>query len=242
MCPKTPRKVIGEQAGMTRRSAGAIALFGGSFDPIHSGHLDVAHAAMEEFQLNRVIFIPSGVPPHKRRQRLASFVDRFAMVTLACAHCARFVPSSAEAGTDQRGRKVIYSVDTVRRFRHANRGRYSNLYFILGADQFLDISKWRESKTLLGLTNFIVANRPGFQREKLRSAVPADLLRPGTVSPHADHHQTIHLQRTNVYVLESVASHVSATEVRRRVRDGKSIRGLVPPLVEEYIQKQGLYR
>jgi len=242
MYPRTPRKVIGEQAGMTRRSAGAIALFGGSFDPIHSGHLAVAHAAMEAFQLDRVIFIPSGVPPHKRRQRLASFVDRFAMVTLASANSPRFVPSAAEAGPDQQGRKVIYSVDTVRRFRRESRGQYSILYFILGADQFLDISKWRESKALLGLSNFIVANRPGFRVEKLRSAVPADLLRASTGSPYADHHRTIQLRRTSVYVLESVASHVSATDIRSRVQQGKSVHGLVPPLVEEYIEKQGLYR
>lgn len=227
---------------MTRISNRSIALFGGSFDPIHAGHLAVAEAALGRFSLDQIIFIPSGIPPHKQKQRLARFVNRFAMVALACANCPQFIPSLAEAGADLQGTQVIYSVDTVRAYLRKRRGEKPNLYFIVGADQFLNISKWRESTALLGMCNFIVANRPGFQLEKLRSAIPQELLRQAEKSDVKPEVGAIALQKTAVHVLESVASEVSATEIRQRVRQGKSIRGLVPPLVEEYIEKQGLYR
>ena len=141
------------------------------------------------FSLDQIIFIPSGIPPHKQKQRLARFVDRFAMVALACANCPQFIPSLAEAGADLQGKQVIYSVDTVRAYLRKRRGEKPNLYFIVGADQFLNISKWRQSIALLGMCNFIVANRPGFQLEKLRSAIPQELLRQAEksgVKPEAD--------------------------------------------------------
>jgi nicotinate-nucleotide adenylyltransferase len=228
---------------MKRAASRAIALFGGSFDPIHAGHLAVARAAVEAFGLDQVIFIPSGIPPHKRRQRLASFTERYAMVALACAGEPRFVPSLSEAGEDGLGRQVIYSVDTVRRFRKLHPSPSAKLYFILGADQFLDIAKWHQSAQLLRMCDFIVANRPGFGLDHLRSAVEPKLLRRAAGEPE-EHgkHQTIELKHTTVHVLESVASDVSATEIRQLLAEKKSIRALVPPLVEEYIEKQGLYR
>ncbi len=227
---------------MTRTPTRSIALFGGSFDPIHAGHLAVAEAALEGFSLDQIVFIPSGIPPHKQKQRLARFVDRFAMVALACANHPQFVPSLAEAGTDFQGKQVIYSIDTVRRFRRTHGDGKTSLYFIVGADQFLNISKWRENNVLLGMCNFIVANRPGFRLEKLRSAVPPELSPRPDKSGAKPPPGMIALKKTSVYVLESVASDVSATVIRQRVRQGKSIRGLVPPLVEEYIEKQDLYR
>ena len=219
----------------------SIALFGGSFDPIHSGHLAVARAAMKHFSLDRIHFVPSGMPPHKQRRRLAPFAQRFAMVTLACADHPEFLPSLAEAGDDESGHKVSYSVDTVRHFRHTLHAR-DHLYFILGADQFLGISTWKDYETLLGLSDFIVANRPGFRIDALRLVIPTEVLgrhksRPAPTDPAA-----IALRRTTVYPLTTVSSNVSATEIRRRIRHGEPITGLVPARVEEYIEKQALYR
>jgi nicotinate-nucleotide adenylyltransferase len=219
----------------------AVALFGGSFDPIHSGHLAVARAVMKRFSLDRVYFVPSGMPPHKPRRRLAAFPHRVAMVSLACADHPEFVPSLAEAGEDLSGRETFYSIDTVRFFRrhfHA----HEHLYLIVGADQFLGISTWKDYETLLGSCDFIVANRPGFKIEALRLVIPPELLGRQNARPGPDDPDAIALRRTTVYPLTTVSSHVSATEVRRRIRHGESISGLVPPRVEEYIEKQALYR
>ena len=138
-----------------------IGLFGGSFDPIHSGHLAVARAADRRFNFDEIHFIPASRPPHKLKQHLAPFPHRFAMVALACTEHPHFVPSLAEAGEDFSGTQLHYSVDTVRYFRHAFNGSGDRIFFIIGADAFLDIPMWKEYETLLGLCDFIIANRPG---------------------------------------------------------------------------------
>jgi nicotinate-nucleotide adenylyltransferase len=225
----------------TQKKTKAVGLFGGSFDPIHSGHLAVARSAMKKFGLDRVYFIPSGVPPHKPKRHLAPFAHRMAMVSLACADHPEFVPSLAEAGEDQGGHQVFYSVDTVRHFRHTLHA-HEHLYFIMGADQFLGIATWKDYETLLGLCDFIVANRPGFRIEALRLVIPPELLgRRGAEADDAEP-ETIFLRRTAIHPLTTVSSHVSSTEIRRRMRNGERIGGLVPPRVEEYIEKQALYR
>jgi len=226
--------------GARPKAREAVALYGGSFDPIHAGHLAVAHAAVKKFKLDRVYFIPSGLPPHKRRN-LAEFPHRVAMVALASADEPKFIPSTAEAGKDLTGRQIFYSVDTVRHFKRQFHGR-AHLYFIVGADQFLTIREWRDYETLLGLCDFIVANRPGFQMNPLRRLIPPRLLAPGEARDAARDADVIALRHATIYSLTTVSSDVSATDIRRRVRNGKSIEGLVPPRVEEYIHKQALYR
>ncbi len=213
-----------------------IALFGGSFDPIHVGHLAVARAAQRRFHLHQIIFVPSGRPPHKHRHELAPYPHRFAMVALACAEHPTFVPSLAEGGPDLSGRRVFYSIETVRHFKQLTHG--DHLYFILGADSFLEIPTWHEYEALLSACDFIVVSRPGFRTDALRLVIPPELLgRKEALDP-----REIVLRRTSLYLLDSVSSEVSSTEVRRRLRHGRSIHGFVPPHVEEYIGKQGLYR
>ena len=223
-----------------------IALFGGSFDPIHSGHLAVARAADRRFNFDEMHFIPASRPPHKLKQHLAPFPHRFAMVALACTEHPHFVPSVAEAGEDFSGAQLHYSVDTVRYFRHAYHGHGDRVYFIVGADAFLDIPMWKEYETLLGLCDFIVANRPGIRAEALRLVIPPELMgRDGKRRDGDAVHESMvvaHLHRTSVYLLENVASDVSATDIRRRAHRGQSVHGLVAARVEEYILKQGLYR
>ncbi|MGB8474681.1 MAG: nicotinate-nucleotide adenylyltransferase [Candidatus Acidiferrum sp.] len=222
-----------------------IALFGGSFDPIHSGHLAVARAADRRFNFDEIHFIPASRPPHKLKQHLAPFPHRFAMVSLACAEHPHFVPSLAEAGDDFSGTQLHYSVDTVRYFRHTYNGPGDRILFIVGADAFLDIPLWKEYETLLGLCDFIVANRPGIRAEALRLVIPPDLLarrdlKKDTETPPSQ--VVAHLRGTTIYLLDSVAVDVSATDIRRRANRGQSIHGLVSVRVEEYILKQGLYR
>ena len=223
-----------------------IALFGGSFDPIHSGHIDVARAADRRFNFDELHFIPASRPPHKLKQHLAPFPHRFAMVALACTEHPHFVPSLAEAGEDFSGTQLHYSVDTVRYFRHVYHGHGDRIFFMIGADAFLDIPTWKEYETLLGLCDFIIANRPGIRAEALRLVIPPDLMaRPDARKEAEGGHPSeviAHLQRTTVYLLENVSSDVSATDIRRRAQRGQSIHGLVSARVEEYILKQGLYR
>jgi nicotinate-nucleotide adenylyltransferase len=220
----------------------AIALFGGSFDPIHKAHIAVARAAMRRLRLDQVIFIPSGMPPHKPSRRLASFADRFAMVALACSGNPKFTVSPAEGGANQTGERVFYSVDTVKHFHKNLKRDNAKLYFILGADQFLTLPSWKNYESLLRMCDFIVANRPGFNLARLYSAIPEKMLEPPGTAQQDRSSGTIRLKRTAVHPLTAIASDVSATEIRRRVRSGESIAGLVPRSVRAYIEKQGLYR
>lgn len=221
-----------------------IALFGGTFDPIHAGHLAVAHAALRRFRLDCVYFIPCGRPPHKHRANLTAFPHRYAMVALACAGEPRFVASLVEAGKELAGQEIFYSVDTVRRFRRAAAHRGDHLYFLLGADSFLHIREWRTPEKLLTLCDFIVASRPGFPSAALQRAVPKGLRAEPGARGEAFTLRPEHgwKPRTSVYLLDAVASHVSATEVRWRLDNARTIRNLVPAPVEDYINQQGLYQ
>ena len=217
-----------------------IALFGGTFDPIHSGHVAVARAAERRFHLDNLYIIPSSRPPHKPSSELCAFEHRFAMVALACSAHPHFVPSLAEASVNGASPHIFYSIDTVRRFRQQFNQPGDRIYFIMGADSFLDLHAWKDYAELLQLCDFVVANRPGFKIRKLREIIPPELL--ASKASSAPDARIIPLRDTCVYVLETVASHVSATDVRQRAERGQSLRGLVPPSVEEYISKQALYR
>jgi nicotinate-nucleotide adenylyltransferase len=195
----------------------------------------VARAAQRRFHLDEVHFIPAGRPPHKVKHQMAAFPHRYAMVALACAAHANFIPSLAEAGPDQSGRHVHFSIDTVRHFQQAL-GHSDKLYFVVGADQFLEIPTWKNYKTLLDTCDFIVVSRPGFRMSALRRVIP-----PALFAPQPREARAIALRHATVHLLDTVRSHVSATEVRRRRHRGQSIHGLVPARVEQYILRQALY-
>lgn len=220
---------------MRRRRA--IAILGGTFDPIHRGHLIVAEAAARRFKLDKIYFVPSPRPPHKKREELALFSHRYAMVALGCAGKERFVPSLAEAPANEvQSPKVCYSIDTVRLFRRLY--PRDAIYFIVGADSFLEIAIWRDYEALLNSCDFIVASRPGIKLEMLKRVIPGHLL--GHRNPEAK--DAIQLKKSTVHLMTSVASPISSTEVRKNCRHGASIHLLVPAAVEEYILRQALYR
>jgi nicotinate-nucleotide adenylyltransferase len=213
-----------------------IALFGGTFDPIHYGHLLAAEAAARKFRLDQVLFVPTGNPPHKQRLQLTTFPHRYAMVTLACAEDHRFAPSLLETPTPD-GRPH-YSIETVGKAKKLL-GPKTTLYFLLGADAFLDLPHWKDYGGLLDLVNFIVVSRPGFEEGDVSRVVPQELARPGRGSPQSD---TVRLRHSTLSILPGVEAPVASRGIREAIRAGRGVAGLVPPLVEQYILKVGLYR
>jgi nicotinate-nucleotide adenylyltransferase len=220
-----------------------IALFGGTFDPIHLGHMAVARAAQQRFQLGRVYFVPAYVPPHKLRQPITSFEHRYAMVALATAGEKSFVASLLES-PEQDCRDANYTIDTVRRFKKTL-GKSDRLFFLIGIDAFLDIAKWREAEALLKETEFIVVSRPGFSLAEVGAALPEGL-RPSQEVARAMRRQPavgdIVLPGATIHLLKGVAEKVSATQIRNAAGKGRPLDQLVGPQVAEYIRKQGLYR
>ena len=219
----------------------SLALFGGTFDPVHRGHLAAACAARDRFRLDAVHFVVAGRPPHKSRGPLSPYLHRCAMVALACAGRPRLSLSLAEAGPDFSGRTTVYSVDLVRAYRKRLR-RSAHLYFLVGADAFLDVAKWREPEALLDSCDFIVVSRPGFRLETLRAALPAGMLAPVSGARHPALRGALRLRRSTVHLISSVHVDASSTGVRSRASRDRSIRSLVPAAVEEYICNQALYR
>jgi nicotinate-nucleotide adenylyltransferase len=213
-----------------------IALFGGTFDPIHSGHLQAARAAARKFRLDRILFVPSGNPPHKVRDRLTSFHHRFAMVALASVGDRRFIPSLLEA--PRAGARPHYSVETVRAAKRSLGARH-RLYFLIGADAFLDLPHWKNYRQLFGAVNFIVVSRPGFSEKEIWETIPRELRTPKKSRSLS---APVRMKRTSVFLLRGVDAPVASREIREAVRAGHRVTGLVPPLVEQYILKEGLYR
>jgi nicotinate-nucleotide adenylyltransferase len=212
-----------------------IAIFGGTFDPIHSGHMQAAKAAAQRLHLNKVLFVPTGCPPHKTGNGLTDYHHRYAMVALACADDSRFVPSMLESPDRHPG--PHYSVDTVRRARRMLKPG-DNLYFLIGLDALIDLPHWKQFRQLLDLTDFIVVSRPGFDSREVERALPRELL---DQRPRRNSRQ-IRLRRSTLYILPHVEVPVASTDLRQAIRQKHRITGMVPPMVEQYILKEGLYR
>jgi len=228
-----------------------IGLFGGTFDPIHNGHLALARAARERFQLGRVYFVPSHVPPHKR-QPMASYFHRYAMVALATMGDKGFLPSlleAPEAGatgsgkTKQAGQAVNYSIDTCRRLKPAL-NKSDRLFFLIGIDAFKDIAHWHQPEALLRECEFIVASRPGYFLADVANSLPESLRPKAAVTkPFAKQAATgdLVLSGATVHMLADVNQNVSATVIREAVAGKKALGRYLDPAVADYIKKMKLY-
>jgi len=212
-----------------------IALFGGTFDPIHSGHLRAARAAMRRFRIDRVLFVPSGIPPHKPEDELAPYVHRFAMVALAARGEPAFVPSTLEA--PKADGQPNYSVETARAARRLLRPG-DRLYSILGVDSFLDLPNWKDYDRLIKLADFIVVSRPGFGSRELLASLGNGHVRAGLSRAGSN---LIWPDGAGVHVLAGVRASIASRQIRRAAARRRPLAGLVPPLVEEYIVKESLY-
>ncbi|HUY12017.1 MAG TPA: nicotinate-nucleotide adenylyltransferase [Terriglobia bacterium] len=210
-----------------------IALFGGTFDPVHVGHLRAAEAAARHFHLDQVLFIPSGNPPHKVDDHLTPFLHRFAMVALACAGNPRFVPSSLE--TPCADGRLHYSINTVRTARRQLRSS-DKLYFLIGLDAFLDLPHWKNYRSLLDLVDFVVVSRPGFRIENILQVIP-----PSIRTDSSWRRDSILLKHSTLHVLSGVDVPAASREIREAIEKRRGLKGLLPPLVEEYVIKQAVY-
>jgi nicotinate-nucleotide adenylyltransferase len=230
-----------------------IGLFGGTFDPIHRGHLALARAARERCKLSRILFVPANVPPHKQAQPLSPFAHRYAMIALATAGEKDFSPSLLEAPEDfdegERGKKSRagkpnYTVDTVTRLKRSLK-KVDRLFLLIGIDAFTDIAKWHQAEALFRECEFVVASRPGFSLADVANALPASLrLRQEVTRPFQKQAATgdLVLGGVTIHLLNEVYQPVSSTAIRQAVSAEKPLTRFVEPSVADYIKKTGLYK
>jgi nicotinate-nucleotide adenylyltransferase len=200
-----------------------IGILGGTFNPIHIGHLTIAEHACDELGLNRLLIIPAAIPPHKQGEKIVEAGHRLEMVKLATRDNQKFEISDIEL----KRQGVSYSVETLRIIQ-AKVKVLSEYYLIVGSDMVGDLDTWKEIDKLIEMCTFVVAVRPGFKKKNWKQM--------GVNLPESIRDKV--LQHT----LENPMVEVSSTDIRRRVREGKSIRHMVPKAVEEYIIRQGLYK
>lgn len=210
-----------------------IGLFGGTFNPIHMGHLRGAEEIREAFSLEEVVFIPAALPPHKVTEKLMEAHHRLEMVKRAVQKNPYFSTSDVELRRSGKS----YSIDTIRYFqeRHPN-----SLFFILGRDAFVEIETWKDFQHLFSLCNFIVMTRPGFQGISSPSSLPGSLIPAFRYDPEDG--VWIHTSGSKLFFKEIVFLDISSTKVRELIEKGGSVKYLVPPEVEAYLQEHSLYR
>jgi len=190
-----------------------IGLFGGTFNPAHNGHLEIARKVLNEFGLSKIIFIPSGNPPHKNKKDIADASHRLRMLELALAAEKRFEISDIEIKREG----TSYTLDTIKEMQKIY-GKDADFYFIAGADMALDLPNWRKPLEILKLARFVAVQRPKFSLKKLPFQY-----------------------RKKIIFAKGMSIDISSSDIRKRVREGKSIKNLVPPAVEQYIGKHALF-
>ncbi len=214
-----------------------LGILGGTFNPVHYGHLAAAEEVRDRLKLDRILFIPSFVPPHKHEEDVPLAVHRMEMVRLAVAGNPTFEPSDIEI---RRGGRS-YTIDTVESLRNVHPD--AELYFITGLDSFLEIKTWNKWETLLSLCRFVVLSRPGYRFSGLRTL---DFMKCAekefaeldrgirTESVVRSGRFTVHLEMIPLF-------DISSTDIRRRMKEGRSIKYHLPEAVETYIIKNKLY-
>ena len=231
--------------GEPRQAPMRIGIMGGTFDPIHLGHLRAAEEIHLAFGLDRIIFVPAARPPHKEQGKVASALHRYEMVSLATV----FTPSFSVSPIELKRPGKSYSIETVREFFRIY-GPETRLYFVLGVDAFLEIGTWKEARELLRLARLVVTARPGWRLDEVERALgPAQrrllgelrfkYLRVGEIDAERLERE---VQPGLVLLVEVVSLDISSSEIRHLVEQGRSVRFLVPDTVAAYIEKNRLYQ
>jgi len=203
-----------------KTAAYRIGIMGGTFDPIHNGHLAMAEAVREAFGLDKVLFVPSGNPPHKRRTEIADKQHRYNMAILATNSNGMFEVSPVEIEREQ----LSYTVDTLKILKEKYRD--CEMFLIMGADALCDIESWSRVDELFGLCRVVGATRPGIDIEEFKKEIDKTQKKYNTQILH------VHVPSLDI----------SSTDIRERVKKGASIKYLIPEEVEKYIYKYELYR
>ena len=201
-----------------------IGIMGGTFNPVHHGHLVTAQEAIDQFDLDEVIFIPTGDPPHKIEDLLAHAEDRYLMTVIATSSNSNFFVSRIEI--DRKGKS--YTIDTVKELRKIY-GSSSELYFITGVDAILEILTWKNTREIVNLTKFIAATRPGYDLSKIKELKT-------TLFDSEDKADR------RIFIMEIPALAISSTDIRQRIKNGRPVNYLAPEGVNNYILKHGLYK
>jgi len=212
-----------------------IGILGGTFDPIHLGHLRCAEEICQELNLENVYLVPSASPPHKTKMPVTSFKHRLAMTRLA-ADISPYIEA-----VDLEGRRAghSYSIETLREFYRIF-GRDADLLFILGMDAFLEIRTWKEYKYLFDYAHFVIITRAGFQSHDLMSVLSE--LDAGIKRKNDESDLFVAPSGKTVMLIRAAVMDISSTRIRAMVKENKSIRFLVPESVRTYIAEKGLYR
>lgn len=217
-----------------------VAIYGGTFDPVHNGHIEVARRVLQLFKLDEVIFVPACVPPHKRNANVTSVFHRFAMLALATEADQRLLVSTIELDAPEQP----YAVETVERMSKAL-GPETELFFLMGADSWLEIRSWHQWQRLLSLCNFIVVTRPGYEIESgSHIDMPINVVNNFGRGCRQLINASSHNETPHAYLTDAVQSEVSATRIRAAVQshDTAALQTMVPIAVADYIEKYGLYK
>lgn len=217
-----------------------IAIYGGTFDPVHSGHLEIARQVSRLFVIDEFLFVPARVAPHKLAREVSSSLHRYAMLALATRADPRLCISTFELDGPERQ----YTVDTLFQFR-ARFGESADLFFVIGADSWAEITTWREWQRLMTLANLIVVTRPGHEvsPEHVGAETAARVVDVRGLTAERSS-QMVEPGAPRIFLTDAVMHDVSATEVRqaaREIRD-EDLNKLVPLEVADYIRKYKLYR
>jgi nicotinate-nucleotide adenylyltransferase len=212
-----------------------IGIFGGTFNPIHLGHLRAAEEIRERFDLERVVFIAAAVPPHKEVEGGISGEHRMEMVRLAISGNPHFSLSDIELKRPGKS----YSISTIQVLRQKY-GSDSEMFFILGMDAFLEIGTWKSFQELFSLCHFVVMTRPGFDKPVSATMLPPEI---GDAFIYDEgESRFMHRDGYSIYLQGVIFLDISSTKIREEVSKGRSIRYLLPPEVERYIRRHHFYR
>jgi nicotinate-nucleotide adenylyltransferase len=215
-----------------------VALYGGTFDPVHLGHLEVARRVAELFEIEKVLFVPAQIAPHKVTRAVTAPLHRYAMLVLASQNDPQLFVSTFELDTPA----SHYTVDTIAHFQ-LSFGESTELFFIMGADSWSEITTWRDWERLLTMTSHIVVTRPGYDvgNEHVGSFIRDRIVDLRSVDNDAGKIQQ--LSGARIFVTDVVNKDISATEIRHVAKQGRfdDLNNLVPQPVAEYIKKYGIY-
>jgi nicotinate-nucleotide adenylyltransferase len=213
-----------------------IGLFGGTFNPVHSGHLKAAEIVEKRFLLDKILFIPSYIPPHKDTADIASPSHRLKMVEIALSGNSHFIPCSVEIDAEE----TSYSIITINRIKKLYPKSW--VFFILGIDAFLEVDTWKDYEKLLEQCFLVVMSRPGYLLDEAKKILEGKYREKMCMLSKSESVKNEMLLSFRIFLLPIDALDIASTEIRVRIKRGDSIKGMVSERVEAYIKKNRLYK